>query len=241
MRRLHAILLIGSGAVPALTGGCASTAPAGPERTSASAVEVAPGVRVDRALREVRVDAHVACDRGWLEQAVCRAGTRDHESLLAIDAAPSSVHAGLLLLGLEPGVPGSWREAPGTPGGVERSAPKGPSVELWVRTAAGEVPLSSWIHDPVHGHAFAPHPWVFAGSRVRANTRSMGPGEHYVADRTGSVAGIVTFGDEVIAFSEVLPDRADVAAPEWQARTEAMPASGTAVQLVVRVPKGGSA
>jgi hypothetical protein len=68
----------------------------------------------------------------------------------------------------------------------------------------------------------------------------MGPGEHYVADRTGSIVGIVTFGDETIAFDEVLSDQAEVDAPQWQARTERMPAPGTRVELVIRVAAAAS-
>lgn len=237
---LRRLLLIGFGALTAFAG-CSAPGGGPPATGPARIVAVAPGVEADRAAREVRVKAIVACDRGWLEQAVCRAGTRDHESLLSVEAPPSTIHAALLLLGLEPGAPGSWREATGTPDGVERVPPRGPPVELWVRSSKGEVPLSSWIHDPVRGARFDAQPWVFAGSMVRPNTRSMGPGEHFVADRTGSVVGLVTFGDELVAYREVLPDRVEVSAPQWQARTEAMPPSGESVTLVVRIPRGGGA
>lgn len=208
-------------------------------RAAETPVAVADGVVADRARGEVRVRAEVACNQGWLEQAVCAQGTRDHESLLVIGAPASSVHAAMLLIGFEPGAPGSWREAPGTPGGIERVLPAGPGVELWVRAGGREVPLSSWIADPGRGRRFEEHPWVFAGSRMRA--RRNGSGHDYAADRSGSIVGIVTFGDEVVAFREVVPDRTDVAEPQWQARTDAMPASGTAVELVIKVPKGGTA
>ena len=212
--------------------------PAGPPAAE-RAVAVADGVVADRARGEVRVRAEVACNQGWLEQAACARGTRDHESLVVIGAAASSVHAAMLLVGLEPGAPGSWRESPGTPGGIERVPPLGPEVELWIRVGDREVPLSSWIAGPARGRRFEEHPWVFAGSRMR--TRRDGTGQDYAADRSGSVVGIVTFGDEVIAFRDVVPDRTDVSEPQWQARTDAMPAPGTVVELVIRVPKGGSA
>ncbi|MFM8699279.1 MAG: YdjY domain-containing protein, partial [Phycisphaerales bacterium] len=64
---------------------------------------VGSDLSVDRERREVVVDAEVACNRGWLEQAACRAGTREHESLLAIQNPPSTIHACLLLAGAEPG------------------------------------------------------------------------------------------------------------------------------------------
>ena len=197
-------------------------------------IQLAPGIVVDRTAGEVRVEAEVAADRGWLEQAVCKAGTREHESLLAVIVAPSSIHAALLLIGLEPGAPGEWRAAPDGSGAVQRISPSGSPLELWVRTSAGDMPLSSWIHDPVHGHLFPVQPWVFAGSRIRSNTKSMGPGVHYVADRTGSVVGIVTFGDETIACTSVLSDQAELDAPEWQANSERMPEPGTRVELLIR-------
>ena len=211
------------------------------ERATASderPVEVAPGLVADRAAREVRIVAEVACDRGWLEQAACKAGTREHESLLVVDVAPSAIHAALLLVGARPGSPGGWTQA--TDGTVSRIAPTGDPLAILVRGAFGEVPLSEWIEDPVSGRAFPADAWVFAGSRMRPNTRSMGPGEHYVADRTGSVVGIVTFGDETVAFREVVPDRAEVEAPAWQARTARLPAPGTRVELVLR-PQGRGA
>lgn len=195
-------------------------------------VQLAPGVQVDRQHHTVVVDATVALDTGWLEQAVCSAGTREHESILAVTAPPSAVHAALLLAGFQPGHPGSWR-------GQARVPPAGGALSLWVRVNGAETPLSAWVHDPVHGAVFPEQAWVFAGSMIRPNTRAMGPGEHYVADMTGSVVGIVTFGDEVIAFEQVISDQADVDAPTWQVRSSAVPPVGTPVQLVIRPREAG--
>ena len=228
-----------TGSTPAAVPAAASAS--SPESSaSPSTVVLGPGLVVDRIAREVRVEAEVACNPGWLEQAACKAGTREHESLLAIAVAPSRIHAGILLLGLEPGQPGEWKPAADGSGTVVRVAPAGAPLALAVRTASGEVPLSSWITDPVAGRTFPVQPWVFAGSRIRSNTKSMGPGEHYVADRTGSIVGIVTFGDEVIAYDEVLSDKVDVDAPEWQANTAVMPVPGTRVQLVIRPRAAGA-
>ena len=193
----------------------------------------AGSMTIDRAAREVTVDAEVACNRGWVEQAVCRAGTREHESLLVIAVPPSRVHAGLLLIGLNPGTPGKWEAGPdGT--AVVRVPPEGDAVEAWVDVAGARTPLSSWIADPVRGRAFPAHPWVFAGSRMRTRPPERGGGEQFVADATGSVVGIVTFGDEVIACREVISDKVDTDAPQWQAATDRMPEPGTPVKLVLR-------
>lgn len=231
--RLILALVTASGAALSCTSHPGTEAASAPQ-SPLPLIELGTGIVVDRSAGEVRVEAEVAADRGWLEQAVCKAGTREHESLLAVTVAPSRIHAALLLLGLQPGAPGEWRVAPGGSSAVQRIAPTGTPLELWVRTSSGDVPLSSWIHDPVKGHSFPGHPWVFAGSRVRSNTKSMGPGEYYLADRTGSVVGIVTFGDETIACTSVISDQAEVDAPEWQAKSERMPEPGTRVELVIR-------
>lgn len=199
---------------------------------------IAPGLVVDRDRGEVRVVARVAADRGFLEQLVCLAGTREHESLLSIEVAPSLVHAALLALGLEPGQPGRW--VADDQGGFRVALPTGPGVEAFVQRIRGErrleTPLRTWTVGPEGSHF--PDPLVFAGSQIRPNTPSLarirGPGEHYVADLTGSVVGLVTFGDEVIAPAEVRPDRVELAEATWQARTDVMPLPGTAVTLVLR-------
>jgi hypothetical protein len=199
---------------------------------SREAIDLGKGLQVDRACGEVRIDAEVACDRGWLEQAVCAAGTRDHEALLAVRVPASRIHAALLLLGAGPGAPGRWEQA--ADGSVERIAPSGEALEILVRLQGRDRPLSDWVHDPVRGRPFPEQPWVFAGSRELADAGTARGLPSYAADRSGSVVGIVTFGDETIAFREVLSDRAEVDAPAWQARTGAMPAAGTPVTLVVR-------
>ena len=54
-----------------------------------------------------------------------------------------------------------------------------------------------------------------------------------VADATGSVIGLVTFGDEVVGFSRVFADDAAVRPPEWEADDEAMPPVGTAATIIL--------
>jgi len=201
-------------------------------------VRIAPGLAVDLQRNEVRIVARVACDQGFLEQLVCLQGTREHESLLSTAVAPSAVHAGLLMLGLEPGHPGRWSMADG--GSVSTVEPEGPHIEAFVRRIRGstvlEAPLRDWVVGP-DGSAFIAA-LVFAGSEVRPNPPSLarlrGPGEHYVADLTGSLIGLVTFGDEVIAPTSVQPDRTDVSEPIHSARSGAMPSSGSAVTLILR-------
>jgi len=204
---------------------------------------LAPGLVVDRARGEVRVLGRVAAVAGFLEQLACLEGTREHEALVSTPTRPSGIHAGLLLLGLVPGEPGSWTVDPD--GSLVVREPHGPEIGVFVRFPRGgrvrEVPLVEWV-EGLEGERWAA-PLVFAGSLVRPNppslARILGPGEHYVADLTGSLVGLATFGDETVAPVPVLPDRAEVAAPRWRARTAAMPASGTPVTLVFRLARPG--
>ncbi len=186
-------------------------------------------VTVDRARGLIRVPGVVALREGWLEQAVCQQGTRDHEALITVSMPPSSIHAALLLAGLEPGRPGHWRVR--DDGSLELVPPTGEAVLIeveWVDVAGITQcgPLSAWIRTE---GAAAPGSFVFAGSVMR--NRAVAP---YVADQSGSVVGLVTFGDELIASVAVVPDRADVAEPSLKAWTERMPPEGTPVTVVIR-------
>lgn len=211
-----------------------ATAPApAPQEAPPPAIRLPSGIEVDRAAGEVRVPAFVACREGFLEQIACLAGTREHESLLVTETKPSDVHAALLLLGLEPGAPGSWTLDGDA---VKVTPPRGPRVELAIAFEAGgtrrEVPLASWVRG-ADGRAFAGS-WVFSGSRFAKNPKSWGEGEHYVADFSGSLAGLVTFGDETLAATTVIPDQIDVEAANWQSWTERMPAEGTPATFIIR-------
>ena len=209
-----------------------------------SRIQFGPTIRIDRARGEVTIDAQVAARIGWLEQLVCKAGTREHESLLAVEVAPSMIHAALLAAGYEPGTPGSWVESSlGKDGEVllELKPPRGDRVDLFVRFQrdgmAVEQPLSEWVRgESVSSETllFPSDQFVFAGSLVRPNPKSLGPGEHFVADYTGSIVGLVTFGDELIAFESVIPDRVEFAEALWEAWTDRIPPEGTPVELIIR-------
>ncbi|NNF43591.1 MAG: hypothetical protein HKN62_11205 [Phycisphaerales bacterium] len=209
-------------------------APASPPATPrVTTLTPFPGVRVHPRTGVVELAAIVCLDAGWLEQVACSAGTREHESLLVPRAAPSQIHAALLLAGHEPGAPGRWtyendQYAFHPPTGSKLA------VRVRYRTPGGleiETPIRSWIRDHQGRRDFPLAPWVFGGSEMVQIAE--GEPERYVADLSGSVVGLVTFGDEVVGFSRVLADEAAVHAPEWEARGEAMPPPGTEVSLIL--------
>ena len=215
-------------------------APSGPSDATPPKPEIvrlAPGIEVDRPRREVRIATQAALDEGWLEQAVCLAGTREHESLLVVEAPPRLVHAAMLLIGLEPGRPGAWLLAEDGVT-VRREPPTGDAIELLVEYEAPDgsrrlEPLSAWV-ETAGGGSLPTHPWRFAGSRLEPTKQG---GEIYAADFAGSVVGLVTFGDEVIAFEEVRSDRVEIEAAGFLVRRGAPPPPGTPVTLIVRRPR----
>jgi hypothetical protein len=217
------------------------TAPSGPESEPGgppAEIVLRPfsGVIVYPDRPAVHLESLVCIEAGWLEQIACAPGTREHESLVVPDATPSQVHAALLGAGFEPGRPGRWSIEDGEFAFV---SPEGSALRIDVRHErdTGEVveePIRNWIRDHLGRREFPDEPWIFGGSQIRPNPEWMGPGEHYVADLTGSIIGLVTFGDEVIGYSTVLADAAAVQAPEWEANAGYIPPVGTKVTLIIR-------
>lgn len=195
-------------------------------------------ITVHRDTKSVEIRAWVCLDEGFLEQVACSPATREHESLVVIRAKPSEIHAALLLAEFEPGTPGRWLFHP-EQNKVELIPPQGPELNVFIRyeDAQGTViehPVRKWIRDHETGKAFPDQAWVFGGSAFRPNPEFMGPGEHYVADMTGSIIGLVTFGDEVIGLKTVISDQAEVHEPQWEVNSDAIPAEGTQVTVILR-------
>ena len=88
------------------------------------------------------------------------------------------------------------------------------------------------------GRPFPEGAWVFAGSSFAENPEWMGSGKHYVADLTGSIIGLVTFGDEVIGYERVMSDQEAVEPTQWRVNTGHLPPVGTPVTVILhaRVP-----
>lgn len=221
----------------------AIAAPPPPEPAALEWVALSPKVRVARAAGLVEFDAVAVLVEGFLEAYVCTTSTREHESLFVFDGKASEIHAALLVAGLVPGEPGGWSEpaddAEAIEAGFVALAPRGTEVAVEVVLPDGSrrgiasfarcSPIAFGIGSD--GGREAPNPpsrFVFAGSRFR--TRPDGT-ERYLADDSGSLVGLVTFGDETVASLEVIPDQASVAAPVFEAAPDRMPVPGTLVRI----------
>lgn len=200
--------------------------------------EVFPQVHVDVVNRRVEVEGVVpiVADDGrggavYLELIACTPNTREHEVLVVTEARPSHVHAALLLLGLEPGRPGSWRwEGDQLRADPPTGAPV--AVEFVLERDGQEVvePASSWVLNRATGEHFPPGPWLFAGSRLVPHMgRSV-----YDADGTGVFIGLTTFGSEVLAWPEMISPEAAVEQPVWVADPSRTPKVDTPVRIRLR-------
>jgi hypothetical protein len=208
-----------------------------------------PHVRIDVGARVVEFDGTVPIDahnegspRVYLELLACSRDTREHESLVVTDALPSSIHAALLAIGLEPGAPGTYEWQGERPVAV---VARGPRVRVTVVVERDgqqvEEALGSWAKTVRDGRSFEETVGggggagggglVFAGS-VTAERNGV---TRYMADGAGTIVGLTTFGTEVVAPTVMYNPDAGVEEPHWIADATRVPKFGTAVRVRVRV------
>jgi hypothetical protein len=203
-----------------------------------------PGITIKAEERCVDVDATICLSEGYLELVACTKDTKEHESILVIDAKAQHIHAALLLLGAKPGNPAMrkpineeatrWVDIP----------PRGNPVKVSLVFADGdgamvEHPISDFItpSEDESGlppaadeeKAAFPDTFVFAGSLFHG--AGDGP-QQYLCDDSGNVISVSTFGDELLCLSGMHAQ--DNAALSWQINTDKIPELGTKVTLRLR-------
>ena len=109
--------------------------------------------------RRLLLRAQVVKREEFLEHLLCLRNTKEHEAILATDATPKLIHAGLILTGAEPGRPVQYRP--------EFAPPRGPMIAIEAEwTEGGETraaDVRGWVQDRTSGKPLELH-WVFAGS-----------------------------------------------------------------------------
>jgi len=202
-----------------------------PTTTPARSRTVKP-LRIDRARRQVVIQAKVSLRRGFLEFLLCTEGTKDYESLLTTKVPPSSLHAALLALGLAPGLPARWT----TPAGSKPvfSPPKGAMLEITLRwkDARGRTHTAAatdWLLAAGTKRKPPATRWVFVGSDFLDDGR-------YWADVEGHHISLANFASSVVDVPFESSDKQ--AFLEFAANPQTVPAKGTAVEVVLRAVKG---
>lgn len=179
------------------------------------------GVTLLEAERRLEVAGFVNQQAGPIELFACAPEGKTHESVVVLDCVPSGLHAGLLALGLVPGMPagmevdGRWR------------APSGPPVAIRVRyTAADGAPREAsaeeWILDQQRGASMEPVGWLFVGSYLQEGSGGV---SNYAADHVKSL--VTTYHDASTILENPLSGGRDDAAYEADARV--VPPVGTRI------------
>jgi hypothetical protein len=206
-----------------------------------------PGLEINVPKRYVDVDCTVCLDQGFLELIACIKESKEHESIVAIDAKPMHIHAALLLLGAVPGNPMMHKPIEDQPGRWLHIPPRGDRVDVFLvfKDKQGkqvERPISDFVvrNDDRTEELFGtdsvkqedekfPHTFLFAGSIIRDDV----PAESkYLCDMSGDVISIATFGDEVLCLpGEHAQDNGSLM---WEVDGTHLPKVGTKVKLRLR-------
>ncbi|WP_337177247.1 YdjY domain-containing protein [Paludisphaera sp.] len=173
--------------------------------------------------RRLILRCRVVFREGPLEHLLCSRGSKEHESILATDAPPTQIHAGLLLTGVEPGGPVRFKP--------EYKPPHGPPIAAAVRWKDGdeirEADARSWIRDDKTGKQLDID-WVFAGSLLYEDPVTKRT--TYAAD-DGDLITVANFAGSILDLPII--SSADDADRFFVAFTERIPPNGTEVQLVL--------
>ena len=187
-------------------------------------VRYAPGVMIDFARLQVEVDAQVVLREGMLELLACSPDTKEHESILRVNARPSQIYQAMGLIGLQPGRPVGWDQET-----QKRVPPTGEvlSIAITFKTDRGAQSADAWDWLRTAGSDTTPppRPWLFTGSVRDAEGR-------LAVDQDGTVVTVVDFGSELVGLAEYhSAENADL----WlEAFTERIPPKGTCCVLIFR-------
>ena len=104
-------------------------------------------VLLDKKGKRLLLKTEVVLDQGMLELLCCLKQTKEHESILSLDAKAQEVHAALLALGANPGTPVRFNP--------KFEPPTGPKIDVFLNWTdemgkAHRVPAQSWIRNAIH-------------------------------------------------------------------------------------------
>jgi biopolymer transport protein ExbD len=176
------------------------------------------------------LQCEVCLTDGILELLVCKSNSKEYESILSTQASASDLHAALLALGLTPGLPARAAVAPDRQTTVSLP-PQGAELSIHLRwkdakAAVHEASASDWLE--LSGmkpkETVMPKNWVFVGSDIT-------PGGTYWADDDGDIISVSNFAASVIdvPFESSRVGRVVT----YRTRTAAIPAKGTAVDVII--------
>ncbi len=178
----------------------------------------------DPQTKQLVIRARIALREGPLEHLLCLRGTKEHEAVLATDAAPRQIHAGLLLTGAETGHP--VRFLP------KFAPPTGSAIAIEVKwTENGKVHTAdarTWVRNDRTKKSLAID-WVFAGSELVEDPVTKK--RVYTAD-DGDLITVANFANAILDLP--FASTANDADRSFVANTEKIPPRGTVVVMFLK-------
>jgi hypothetical protein len=182
-------------------------------------------VWIDAERREVIVDGYVALREGYLEMFACLVGTKEHESVVAVETRAATVHAALLAVGAVEGHPVRFRPKFQPAAGTEIE------IELrwldqdgkWATARAQE-----WVRE-VESKKEMSLPWVFAGSGFWTDEQT---GKRYYMAEDGDFICVSNFTTATLDVP--MESSQSNEGLLFEAFTERIPLLGTRVRLVLK-------
>lgn len=142
--------------------------------------------------RAVHLLAEVCLREGPLEVLVCKTNTKEHESILHLDADGREIHAALMAAGAKPGSPVKFNPMYVAASGTKIKI----SVTYREKGKVKTAPAGTWINDKKTGKDMA-HDWVFAGSRFFKDPERPNVPEYYMANN-GEFISMANFPDSML-------------------------------------------
>ncbi|TWU22938.1 hypothetical protein Pla52o_24710 [Novipirellula galeiformis] len=193
--------------------------PAGAKRLSKESL-----LWVDRNLNRVYIDGYIAMDRGALEMFACPVGSKEHESIVAVVAKSSEVHAALLAIGAQSGTTAMFN-----PSFVP---PTGQTIRVWAcwHDKQGKFHVTDarrWVQN-VDTKEAVEADWVFAGSGFYKDEED---GREYYRADGGDMICVSNFSTAMMDLS--LASSADADSLMFQPFQGRVPERGTPVRLIL--------
>ena len=182
---------------------------------------------IDQQRKIVVIEGQVVLRGGPLEMFACPKGTKEHESVVALECQGFHVHAGLLAVGAKSGSPVSFRpkykQASGTPVDI---------LVLWVDKNGKKrrINAKEWVYN-IDSKKELDKTWVFAGSKFWTDPKTK---RRYYQGDSGDLICVSNFPTATLD----LPIKSTQANEGllFHANTKKIPALGTKVRLVL-VPR----
>lgn len=181
-------------------------------------------VWLDREKKRVIVGGKICLRKGLLEMFACPRGTKEHESIVAVNAKSSLVHAALLAAGAKPGTPVRYDP--------KYMAATGPVINVevaWkdedgksVKRRAQEMIRHVQTRKPMQDE------WVFAGSGF---WRDEATGEEFYQAEGGEMICLSNFSTAMMDLTVESPQAN--ASLLFEALTDKIPPLGTDVRLIL--------